>query len=102
MLTIPLTSLHKRKISEFLKQHLILEKDLFLIFSAHGVPVSFIEKGDIYESECIRSFQKLKECFPLAQSILCYQSKFGKEKWIEPSTEDVCAHLSTDRKWVII
>lgn len=92
----------QRKLSEFLLQHQILEKELLLIFSAHGVPVSFIDTGDIYETECIRSFQKLKKRFPLAQSELCYQSKFGKERWLEPSTEEICVKVESNRKWAVI
>lgn len=84
-----------RRICEFLTAHNIEEKEIAILFSCHGVPLSFIEEGDIYEDECNRSFQALSQRLPQAISKLSYQSKFGSEKWLEPSTEEMCQTFAT-------
>jgi len=89
---------------------LFLEKDLkqdetMLLFSAHGVPEEFITSGDIYESECQISFQRIMQKFPYVLGKLSFQSKFGKGEWIKPYTEKVCHSiddLSQGRKNIII
>jgi ferrochelatase len=68
-----------------------------LLFSAHGLPKSFIEKGDPYQSQCEVSFQKLSEKFSKALSLLSYQSQFGKSAWITPSTLSMCQE---PQKWI--
>lgn len=66
------------------------EEELFLLFSAHGLPVKFVRRGDPYQSECLRSFNALSKLFPKAATYLAYQSKFGRGQWLEPSTEEIC------------
>lgn len=61
---------------------------VYLLFSAHGVPVSYIKKGDPYQKqieETVELVIKQGE-FNLPYS-LAYQSKVGPMKWLEPSTE---------------
>lgn len=69
------------------------EDDTLLIFSAHGVPISFIQNGDPYEAECHLSFQRVLDGFPQALGILTYQSKVGKAEWLRPSTEEVAESI---------
>ena len=82
---------------EFLEQKDLKEEDTVLLFSAHGLPESFIKEGDPYQKECEASFQKISAYFPKATSFLSYQSKFGKSKWITPSTIDMCHQV---REWI--
>ncbi len=77
-------------IQEFLLEKKIKEEEALLFFSAHGVPVKYILEGDSYQKECEESFFAIKKAFPLASSLLAYQSKFGRGKWLEPSTGDLC------------
>lgn len=67
-------------------------QDFTLLLSAHGLPQSIIDTGDPYEKHCQASLKALK--FHLEQHhlyfkdiILCYQSKLGPMKWLEPSTQ---------------
>lgn len=83
-------SIHQRKICEFMEAHGLKEKESILLFSAHGVPETFIAEGDIYLDECIASFERVKAAFPVCLSRLSFQSQFGKEEWIKPSTINVC------------
>ncbi len=81
-------------IRSFLEEHAIQEKDAAFLFSAHGLPRSFVEKGDPYEGECQASFRAILAAFPDAIGKLAYQSKFGRGEWLRPYTQDVCEDLS--------
>lgn len=92
-------------LSEFLRENQLNEEESLLLFSAHGLPQVFIDTGDIYESECQLSFTEISKAFPKAKSVLAYQSKFGRGKWLEPSTEGVCEGilgLAENRKNVVV
>ncbi len=77
-------------IREFLTSHELKEEETILFFSAHGLPQTFVAQGDIYESECRLSFQKISSAFPQALSRLAFQSKFGPEEWLRPYTDEMC------------
>lgn len=80
-----------------IKKHLIEvkkeEKETLFLHTAHGVPIKCIESGDIYEKECQKTFFALSACFPESKHLLCYQSKFGKDPWLTPSTEDISKNI---------
>lgn len=77
-------------VSQFLDQHHLKSRDVVLLFSAHGVPQSFVDQGDPYQMECYRSFNAIRMRFPDALSILAFQSKFGRGEWLKPYTSDLC------------
>ncbi len=81
-----------------LKHHQWEEDKTVLLFSAHGVPVSFITTGDVYQKECEQSFLALASRFPQAFSQLSYQSQLGKAEWIKPSTASLC---TTIHEWAL-
>jgi ferrochelatase len=64
---------------------------IHLIFSAHGLPMSLVEKGDPYPEhvkETVRLVcQQGAARFPNwpGTHLLCFQSKVGPAKWLEPS-----------------
>ncbi|HVI22867.1 MAG TPA: ferrochelatase [Myxococcales bacterium] len=58
-----------------------------VVFSAHGVPVSIIKKGDPYEKEIRATVRGLVARMPEGQPwSLSFQSKVGPVKWLEPAT----------------
>jgi ferrochelatase len=60
-----------------------------VLFSAHGVPVSIIKKGDPYEREVHATVAGVRARLPAEQPwSLSYQSKVGPVKWLEPATAD--------------
>ena len=81
---------YQKKIKERMAKFHLKEEKTALLFSAHGLPLSFIEEGDLYQDECERSYGKILSAFPLALGKLSFQSKFGPEQWLRPYTEDVC------------
>jgi ferrochelatase len=67
-----------------------------LLFSAHSVPQSYIEKGDPYlrhTEETVRLVsEKLGSLSPVH---LSFQSKVGPVKWLEPSTDAKLRELAS-------
>ncbi len=57
-----------------------------LVFSAHGTPVSLVERGDPYQQQVVRTYEAVLRQgeFGLPHH-LCYQSKVGPQQWLEPS-----------------
>ncbi|HUH42259.1 MAG TPA: ferrochelatase [Sulfurimonas sp.] len=82
-------------ILERIKERVSLEEisEFDLIFSAHGLPVKVIEKGDAYERQ-IRKHISILEQMMQDEGIrfknihLAYQSKVGPMEWLKPSLED--------------
>jgi ferrochelatase len=60
-----------------------------LLFSAHGTPVKLVKRGDPYQRHIEETYQAVlrQGAFGLRHT-LCYQSKVGPEKWLEPSLDD--------------
>ncbi len=57
-----------------------------LIFSAHSVPVAVIAKGDPYQGQIEKTVELVMQRgrWPNRHR-LCYQSKVGASKWLQPS-----------------
>ncbi len=83
----------QKKIRKFLQDNQLQEEEVSLLFSAHGIPRSFVCQGDVYQQECEQSFKALCAFFPKAFSLLSYQSKFGPEVWLQPYTQDIVEKL---------
>ena len=70
------------------------ENDLHLLFSAHGVPLSVIEKGDPYEKQVRATVSlvasKLGNIFPHSIS---FQSRVTKAEWLGPATDKIIPEL---------
>lgn len=64
-----------------------------VLFSAHSLPVSFIEAGDPYVKHLMGTIEALVAKLPLRWH-LGYQSKTGPVKWLEPSTEEMLRRLA--------
>lgn len=65
-----------------------------IFFSAHGVPVSYVESaGDPYKEEMERCVglivDELKEIGVDNEHVLAYQSRVGPVEWLKPYTDDV-------------
>jgi ferrochelatase len=78
--------------------------DVLLLFSAHSLPLSIIDRGDPYPQEVGASVHEiLKEgTFP-NEFLLSYQSEVGPVRWLGPSTEQVIKDLGKKgRKRVLV
>ena len=75
-----------------------------ILFSAHGLPYSFIEKGDPYEFQINKTATLISKEMKIENLDwrVCYQSKVGKKKWLEPSTESEIKQAVKDGVSLII
>lgn len=68
-----------------------------LVFSAHSVPVAVIEKGDPYQHQIEETVELLMERGEWRnQRRLCYQSKVGASKWLQPSLHRTLKDLADE------
>ena len=60
-----------------------------LLFSFHGLPQRIANGGDPYPQRCEASAAAIAAALGLSSSdwTLTYQSRFGKERWLEPATD---------------
>ncbi|MGB9080071.1 MAG: ferrochelatase [Desulfuromonadaceae bacterium] len=65
-----------------------------LVFSAHGLPQSFIDSGDPYLEHIQATVRLTMEHFGGISHHLAFQSRAGPVKWLEPSTEAKIAELA--------
>lgn len=77
------------------------EKDrdkIHLVFSAHGTPLKLVKNGDPYSKHIQRTYELVLEKgkFSLAHH-LCFQSKVGPQKWLEPSLLQIIEKLAYDK-----
>lgn len=73
-----------------------------ILYSAHGLPEKIIEAGDPYRDQIELSCQKIQEKLGHPDHVVCYQSRVGPLKWIEPYTEDEIKRAGQDGKSIII
>ena len=71
-------------------------RDIDLIFSAHGVPVSLIRAGDPYQKQIEQTVALVVETGRWqSPHRLCYQSRVGPGEWLKPSLPDTMRDLAS-------
>lgn len=74
-----------------------IRSKVVIVFSAHGTPISLVKKGDPYNNHIKGSVQAVMESRNFSHKhVLCYQSKVGPVKWLEPGTDTMIELLSKD------
>ncbi|MGH9729893.1 MAG: ferrochelatase [Candidatus Acidiferrales bacterium] len=69
--------------------------EIHLVFSAHGLPMSLVEKGDPYPKQIETTVRLVRERGAWKNPYtLCYQSRVGKQKWLEPSLTQTIEQLA--------
>ncbi len=69
-----------------------------IVFSAHSVPMSVIEKGDPYQRQIEETVRLLLERGGWRNPHrLCYQSKVGASRWLQPSLHQTLRRLSAEQ-----
>jgi ferrochelatase len=68
-----------------------------LIMSFHGMPQSYIDKGDVYYEHCLNTSMLLAKSLKLNSDeyLVTFQSVFGKEEWIKPYTDETLKYLAS-------
>jgi protoporphyrin/coproporphyrin ferrochelatase len=70
-------------------------KPLHVLFSAHGVPQSYIAAGDPYQDQILQCVETISAQLDRSQVEvhLSYQSRVGPIEWLRPYTDDVLPEL---------
>ncbi|WP_417761115.1 ferrochelatase [Shewanella sp.] len=66
-----------------------------LLLSFHGVPERYVNEGDPYRDHCYKTAELLAQTLGLTpeQWMVCFQSRFGKEPWLTPYTDETLERL---------
>jgi ferrochelatase len=69
-----------------------------LLVSYHSIPQRYVDNGDSYYDHCQTTTQLLVEKLQLNNNNyeICFQSIFGREKWIGPNISDILANLGSN------
>lgn len=67
--------------------------EVHVLFSAHSLPVKFIEEGDPYVEQIQGTINAIIKRLDVRWS-LSYQSKSGPVQWLEPSTDQMIEDLA--------
>ncbi|MCB1191440.1 MAG: ferrochelatase [Leptospiraceae bacterium] len=75
-------------------------QNLTLVYSAHGIPMRLIKKGDTYVQELedcrAKITTNLRKAGFMGRDYLSFQSRVGKGKWTEPNTIDMLKQLGNE------
>lgn len=66
-----------------------------LLFSFHGIPQRYVDAGDPYAEQCRQTAQAVatKLQLPADDWVLVFQSRFGREPWLQPYCDKTLAQL---------
>lgn len=95
------------QLDQKLKEVLNAEKEgpITIMFSAHGIPKRYREKGDPYVSETTGHFNEIKRRIQEKMGEeksrvhweLCFQSRVGPVEWTRPYTDESIDRLAKER-----
>ncbi|MGV3491262.1 MAG: ferrochelatase [Devosia sp.] len=66
-----------------------------ILTSYHGMPVQYLEAGDPYHCQCLKTTRLVSEHLGWSADklMVTFQSRFGPTKWLEPYTDETLAAL---------
>ena len=69
-----------------------------LMLSFHGIPQRLVDGGDPYAAHCEASTQAIADALDIARGdiLLAFQSRFGREQWLQPYTQATLEQLARD------
>ena len=71
-----------------------------VLASFHGVPLSYLQKGDPYHCQCHKTARLMREYLGWGADgeklKITFQSRFGKEEWLQPYTDETVKQLARD------
>ncbi len=74
-----------------------IRSKVVLLFSAHGTPVSMVKTGDPYSGQIKETVNLIMHCRNNSHKYeLCFQSKVGPVKWLEPSTAQMIEKMANE------
>jgi protoporphyrin/coproporphyrin ferrochelatase len=74
-----------------------------LLFSAHGLPQQVVDGGDPYQAQIEATAAAIAALLPeLVDWRVCYQSRVGRLRWLQPATDDEVRRAGAEGKGVLI
>lgn len=69
-----------------------------LLFSYHGIPQRYLDNGDPYHCQCLKTSRLVAEQLGLEknQYLTAFQSRFGREEWLKPYTDETLKALPSE------
>ncbi|MGO1542158.1 MAG: ferrochelatase [Luteimonas sp.] len=66
-----------------------------LLFSYHGIPQRLVDEGDPYRRHCQAGTDAIAAELGLSEdeALMTFQSRFGREQWLQPYTEQTVREL---------
>lgn len=62
--------------------------DVVIMFSAHSLPMTVVNRGDTYPAEVANTVNRVMERLNFSHTYrLCWQSKVGPQEWLGPQTD---------------
>ena len=73
-----------------------LKADEFLLFSYHGIPLRYENMGDYYREHCKQTTIAVADKLGLTKNrwAMSFQSRFGREEWLQPYTDKFLQNAS--------
>jgi ferrochelatase len=81
------------RLEELARQNITETRHICILFSAHGLPVKYIAKGDPYQEQLLTTVRLVMSRFPLHKHLVSYQSRVGPVQWLQPSTEKAIENI---------
>jgi len=71
-----------------------------ILTSYHGMPVEYLEKGDPYHCQCLKTTRLVREYlgWPEEKLKVTFQSRFGPAQWLQPYTDKTLEALPAEGK----
>lgn len=72
------------------------ERPEALVASYHGLPKDYLDKGDPYHCQCMKTTRLLRERLGRTKDevMTAFQSRFGPKQWLQPYAVDAVAALA--------
>ena len=85
----------KNSIEEFWNKN---DKPKKLLFSYHGIPKKYLDKGDPYHCFCRKTTRLVAESMNLPEDnyMTTFQSRFGPAEWLQPYTDKTIESLAKE------
>ncbi len=97
---------------DFIKAHQELIKPILvdahsygnpkILFSAHSLPQKVIDGGDPYQTQIEESVRFIMDAFSGVDYVVCYQSKVGSLKWLEPTIDAELQKSAFEQRPVVV
>lgn len=70
-----------------------------MLFSFHGLPQSYVAKGDPYQQQCETTAALLAQKLNLSADEwqMSFQSRFGRQEWLQPYTDATLMQLGREK-----